>query len=635
MSIWRLAALGIATLLLTFAGSVSPNVVSAQQTSVCATGGAVPNPDANPGLVSDCETLLAARDTLAGTGALNWAANTPMLEWDGVSYQGTPKRVTRLELELTGLTGDIPAELGNLSNLETLRLHGNQLTGDIPTELGNLSNLQGLSLGGNQLTGEIPTELGDLSNLQGLWLHGNQLTGELPHSLTGLTVLMGFTFHNNSGLCAPVDEAFQTWLQSVSSVGGSSCAPMDSAEDRAALVELYNATGGASWTNNTNWLSDRPIREWYGVSNDPDGRVSELWLSRNQLTGEIPAELGNLSNLERLWLYDNKLAGDIPRELGSLSNLETLDIGGNQLTGEIPAELGDLSNLTVLTALAGVFTPHSPVAAQGVHPTATATPTATSLPILTPATPVPTASSDRAAGAAQADGLFYDVKGEPPPSIGVDTLASRLVGVDFGLLAQVIDPPVITGKLTKPQTLAGKLTKPQTLALNLFDDVVFTGIVEHVEPTSSGHSLWGRLDGVGLGTFTLVVNGRVVIGTVRMPDAVYTIRTAGDGTYVIRKIDESSLPPLGEPLEGPLSTPEARGESDDIPPDDGSVIDVMVVYTPLAKHLEGGRAAIEALIDLFVVETNQAYAISGVVHRIKLVLRKRWTTSRMGTLSST
>ena len=101
MSIWRLTALGIATLILTFAGSISPNVVSAQQTSVCATGGAVPNPDANPGLVSDCETLLAARDTLAGTVALNWAANTPMLEWYGVSYQGTPERVTRLELGLS------------------------------------------------------------------------------------------------------------------------------------------------------------------------------------------------------------------------------------------------------------------------------------------------------------------------------------------------------------------------------------------------------------------------------------------------------------------------------------------------------------------------------------------------------
>ena len=56
--------------------------------------------------------------------------------------------------------------------------------------------------------------------------------------------------------------------------------------------------------------------------------------------------------------------------------------------------------------------------------------------------------------------------------------------------------------------------------------------------------------------------------------------------------------------------------------DDGSEIDVMVVYTPLAKHLVGGRSAIEALIALYVAETNQAYANSGVVHRIRLVLRQ-------------
>ena len=121
---------------------------------------------------------------------------------------------------------------------------------------------------------------------------------------------------------------------------------------------------------------------------------------------------------------------------------------------------------------------------------------------------------------------------------------------------------------------------------------------------------------------TLVVNGSVVAGTVRTPDAVYTIRTAGDGTYVIRQLDESSLPPLGEPLEAPLPAPDARAQAANDPPDDGSEIDVMVVYTPLAKHQEGSRAAIEALIDLFVAETNQANANSGVTHRIRLVLRE-------------
>ena len=216
-----------------------------------------------------------------------------------------------------------------------------------------------------------------------------------------------------------------------------------------------------------------------------------------------------------------------------------------------------------------------------------------------------------------ASGLFSEVEGDPPPSSGVDTLASRLVEIDFGQLSQVTKSPV-----GPKDPVTGKPTEPQALVLNLFDDVVLTGIVEHVEPTSSGHSLWGRLDGVELGTLTLVVNGTIVVGTVRTPDAVYTIRTLADGRYVIRQIDESSLPPLGEPLEGPVTPRDSHTQADDVPPDDGSEIDVMVVYTPLVKHREGGRAAIEALIDLFVAETNQAYANSGVIHRIRLVLRE-------------
>ena len=117
---------------------------------------------------------------------------------------------------------------------------------------------------------------------------------------------------------------------------------------------------------------------------------------------------------------------------------------------------------------------------------------------------------DSQAPTPEPDGLFYDVKGESPPSIGVDSLASRLVGIDYEQLAQVTAPPI------SPKDSATEISPtPQTLVLNLFDDVVFTGIVEHVEPTSSGHALWGNLDGVELGTMTLVVNGSVVVGTVR------------------------------------------------------------------------------------------------------------------------
>ena len=128
-----------------------------------------------------------------------------------------------------------------------------------------------------------------------------------------------FHFHNNSGLCAPIDEAFQTWLQGIALVVGSSCAPEDSLEDREVLVQLYNALDGENWNNNANWLTERPIREWHGVINDASGRVTGLLLESNGLAGEIPKELGSLSNLKRLELGNNYLTGEIPRELGNLS----------------------------------------------------------------------------------------------------------------------------------------------------------------------------------------------------------------------------------------------------------------------------------------------------------------------------
>ena len=62
----------------------------------CAAGGAVPDAAKNPELEADCDTLLTARDTLAGTASLNWVADTPITQWDGVIVGGTPKRVRGL-----------------------------------------------------------------------------------------------------------------------------------------------------------------------------------------------------------------------------------------------------------------------------------------------------------------------------------------------------------------------------------------------------------------------------------------------------------------------------------------------------------------------------------------------------------
>ena len=116
------------------------------------------------------------------------------------------------------------------------------------------------------------------------------------------------------------------------------------ASDRAALVAFYEATGGPSWTTQTNWLSDAPLGEWHGVTTDAAGRVRGLDLSRNGLSGPVPPELGTLTELRWLYLISNHLTGSIPPELGDLVNLTNLGVGGNLLTGNFPA-LGALTEL--------------------------------------------------------------------------------------------------------------------------------------------------------------------------------------------------------------------------------------------------------------------------------------------------
>ncbi len=117
--------------------------------------------------------------------------------------------------------------------------------------------------------------------------------------------------------------------------------------DRAALVALYEATDGPNWVNNENWLTDAPLRDWYGVRMLGD-RVGYLNLGWNRLNGPIPAQLGTLTHLRRLRLDYNGLTGPIPTELGDLASLDILDLGSNKLSGPIPRELGRLTGLTWL-----------------------------------------------------------------------------------------------------------------------------------------------------------------------------------------------------------------------------------------------------------------------------------------------
>ena len=129
--------------------------------------------------------------------------------------------------------------------------------------------------------------------------------------------------------------------------------------DRDALVALYDATNGDDWTFNTNWLSDAPLGDWYGVNTNASGRVVSVYLkgrgglfgqapTPHGLSGHLPEELGNLSHLSTLNLGINNLRGSIPESLGKLERLTQLNLEDNDFSGHIPVEIGDLSRLTSL-----------------------------------------------------------------------------------------------------------------------------------------------------------------------------------------------------------------------------------------------------------------------------------------------
>ena len=224
----------------------------------------------------------------------------------------------QLDLSNNNLYGPIPPDLGNLTSLTRLNLYWNELSGPIPSTLGNLAKLRELSLSVNDLSGEIPPELGNLTALTRLGLYRNELSGPIPPSFLQLNALEVFWIGENEGLCVPGISEFVAWLRGIERRGGSES--LCNAADLAALESLYLATDGANWTESSGWLGDVGVDDWYGVTADSIGHVTELDLSRNGLTGRLPGSLGELAHMTELRIADNAdLSGRLPLTLAGLS----------------------------------------------------------------------------------------------------------------------------------------------------------------------------------------------------------------------------------------------------------------------------------------------------------------------------
>ncbi len=134
--------------------------------------------------------------------------------------------------------------------------------------------------------------------------------------------------------------------------------------ERNALIAIYNALDGDNWIQNAHWCSDKPVRSWANVGINSQGSVIRITLNNNNLRGELPPEIGDLTELERLSLKSNAagnsrgnyISGQLPKEIFDLKKLSYLDLQGNQFSGIIPSEIGNLTNLTSLDLSRNAFT---------------------------------------------------------------------------------------------------------------------------------------------------------------------------------------------------------------------------------------------------------------------------------------
>ena len=259
----------------------------------------------------------------------NWLSDEPLGDWYGVDTFASG-RVKYLELPDNGLSGRLPAAIGLLDSLFSFRLRDATVTGPIPPAIGRLQRLRDLNLRETGLEGPLPPEMGDMTGLDYLDLSYTELSGPLPETFADLTLRQFYDW--GTGLCVP--RSLVEWHESTGNTDPLPCIPETS--DREVLDSLYAKTGGEDWNRSDNWLTDKSLNTWSGITTDAEGYVTEIFLPWNNLTDSIPPELGNLGRLRVLSLYGNELTGRIPPELGKLTTVTKLSLSATGWKDRFP-----------------------------------------------------------------------------------------------------------------------------------------------------------------------------------------------------------------------------------------------------------------------------------------------------------
>ena len=274
----------------------------------------------------------------------NWLTNAPLGDWYGVTTNASGRVLTlsfygfsfQTQEGFRGLSGILPAAIGNLTEIQSLYLPNHQISGTIPVEIGNLSKLLYLNLEGNQLSGTIPSEMGELKELRTLNLSTNELEGSIPKELRHLANLRSLDLSWNG-----LRDRIPTEIGELSNLSNLELHGNDFiGEIPKSLSKLTSLTRLDLYGNNLTGPIPSGIRHLT--------KLTFLDFSYNRLSGEIPSEIGSLVNLLELHLNNNVLTGSLPPEIGNVMSLDLIDVSSNRLSGRITPQLTKLSALTFL-----------------------------------------------------------------------------------------------------------------------------------------------------------------------------------------------------------------------------------------------------------------------------------------------
>ena len=238
-------------------------------------------------------------------------------------YPGTG--LEELDFRNSGISGRLPHFPASLDNLEDIDLAANDFRDTLGSQF-DLAELDELDISNNRFTGFLPEYIGNLDVFfsNSITFDNNEFVGCYPASYTNLASGSRrlATFNGNAAL-----RDFDSFISNPS----NACRCTN--PDCETLLRIYFATGFRDWTQDGGWASagttvSCSISNWQGVTTDASGLVTALTLPGNNLTGPLPAQLADLTNLTTLDLSGNNLEGCYPAALTDLCGITT-DFSGN------------------------------------------------------------------------------------------------------------------------------------------------------------------------------------------------------------------------------------------------------------------------------------------------------------------